>query len=390
MKTSVKIILLLTLMAVCPSIGHAIKITHGPYLQDVGETEATIVWVSDATSVGWVEIAPDDGSNFYAVPRTKYFDSHIGIKRESLIHAVTVKGLQPGTKYRYRIYSKEVLSHKAIRVHYGDVAATDVFNKLPLTFTTNNRRKADMSFVMVNDIHGDKARLAKLLDKSDYKKRDMVIFNGDMMSIFDTENKMFDGFMDTAVVKFASEQPLYYVRGNHETRGQLASRFHDYVCPNKPNLYFTVRQGPVLFICLDTGEDKPDDDIEYAGITDYDNYRTEQAEWLKQVVASDEFKDAKFRVVIAHIPPRYTSDAWHGDIDVREKFVPILNNAGIHLMLCGHLHQFVYNEPSVKANFPILTNSNVTAVAAETHGDKLDVKVLDVDGKITFSKSYQR
>lgn len=37
-----------------------IKIKHGPYLQNLKETEVTIVWLSDKPSIGWVEIAPDD------------------------------------------------------------------------------------------------------------------------------------------------------------------------------------------------------------------------------------------------------------------------------------------------------------------------------------------
>lgn len=54
-----------------------------------------------------------------------------------------------------------------------------------------------------------------------------------------------------------------------------------------------MRQGPVCFIFLDTGEDKPDSDIEYSGITDYDRYRTEQAQWLAQAVQIGGFQAGK-------------------------------------------------------------------------------------------------
>ena len=139
---------------------------------------------------------------------------------------------------------------------------------------------------------------------------------------------------------------------------------------------------------LDTGEDKPDSDLEYSGITDYDNYRTEQMEWLKQVVASDAFKQAKFKVVIAHIPPVPIEGAWHGAREVMEKFIPILNKANIDIMFCGHLHQHVYAEPSNKIQFPILVNSNNSCVLAETRGNQLNVKVIGLDGKTTFDKNY--
>lgn len=57
-----------------------IKILHGPYLQNVSETEATIVWEVNNESIGWVEIAPNDGTNFYAIERPKFFDTKIGVK----------------------------------------------------------------------------------------------------------------------------------------------------------------------------------------------------------------------------------------------------------------------------------------------------------------------
>ena len=41
-----------------------VKILHGPYLQNLGEQEATIVWISDKPSVGWLEMAPDDETIF--------------------------------------------------------------------------------------------------------------------------------------------------------------------------------------------------------------------------------------------------------------------------------------------------------------------------------------
>lgn len=41
-----------------------IKILYGPYLQNVTATEATVVWEATEPSVGWVELAPDDGKTY--------------------------------------------------------------------------------------------------------------------------------------------------------------------------------------------------------------------------------------------------------------------------------------------------------------------------------------
>ena len=57
-----------------------IKILYGPYLQNVKENEATIAWEADEPSIGWVELAPDDGTHYYGEERTKYFDTTNGVK----------------------------------------------------------------------------------------------------------------------------------------------------------------------------------------------------------------------------------------------------------------------------------------------------------------------
>lgn len=368
-----------------------ITIKYGPYLQNLKETETTIVWVSNKLSIGWVELAPNDGTNFYQKKRTKYFDVKDGVKNTSLVHSVKITGLTPGTTYRYRIYSQEVLDHQGWEVIYGKISATDVWGKEPLCFTTNDRNKKETSFTILNDIHGRTNDIPELLNAASYKEDDMIIYNGDMVSQSKSEEQIFDSFMNQSIELFAQEKPMYYARGNHETRGTFATFFHDYFSVKEPNLYFTLRQGPVFFIFLDTGEDKPDSDIEYSGITDYDNYRTEQAKWLEQVVESEEFKQASYKVVIGHMPPVGWKDGiWHGPTEVLEKFVPILNRGKIDIMISGHYHVnkpgYYYYDPSEKVHFPVLVNESVTAVKGKAGKDGLKLQVVDKQKKVLFEK----
>ncbi len=60
--------------------------------------------------------------------------------------------------------------------------------------------------------------------------------------------------MKESIDLFASEKPMYYARGNHETRGEFATSFQKYFSPKEPFLYYLFRQGPVCFIMLDTGK----------------------------------------------------------------------------------------------------------------------------------------
>lgn len=367
------------LLAVVTGVATAqIKILHAPYLQNMGETEVTIVWVVDKPSVGWVELAPDDGTHFYHTERPKFFNAKNGIKTESKVHSVRLKGLKPGTRYRYRVYAQEVLSHVSNRVTYGDVTATAVYQTEPLSFVTNDIRKKNTSFVVVNDIHNKPDMMEQLLSHADWGTTDLVIFNGDMVSFFNSEEEVFSGFMDRATQLFASEVPMYYTRGNHETRGILASAFQTYFSPREDHIYYSFRQGDVCFVILDCGEDKPDSDMEYAGITVYDEYRTEQAEWLKEVLKSKAYQEAPFKVIVCHMPP---ATGWHGEQEVMNKFVPLINEAGADIMLSGHWHRYDPQKPNDQVHFPVLVNANNSMLKARVESNKLIIQVIAVDGK---------
>jgi len=372
------IICLYALFIVFPALSQEnIAITHGPYLQHVGETGATIVWTTNKDAVSWVELAPDDNTHFYQEERPKFFAAPYGFKQIGKTHAVRLENLKLGTTYRYRVYSQEVLDYQGIHVTYGRVAATAIYRSRPLEFTTFDHTKKDVSFVVVNDIHGNNALLSSLLKTADYENADLIFFNGDMVNDLRSEQQMFDGFMDTAIQIFAKEKPMFYARGNHETRGVFANAFPQYFPSPDGKLYYLVRQGPVCFVVMDCGEDKPDSDIEYSGIVAFDAYRDAQKQWLEKALKEEMFVSAPIKVAIIHMPP---FGGWHGELDVLKKFVPPLNEAGIDVMLCGHLHRYVTAEPNENVNFPVIVNANTTVVKAYTEGGKLFIKILNDKG----------
>lgn len=379
--------LLLTLFAAALACvtAHSIEIIHGPYLQNLGADRVTIVWVTDSLSTGWVEIAPDDKSVFYDVARPRYFDAPTGVKETSTIHYVTIDKLTPNTTYRYRVYSQEVTEHKRNFVAYGRTKATSPYQLL--TFRTVNPDQPSVNFGIVNDIHGDNEKLASLVGQCDLKKTDFFIFNGDMVSVSETQEQIFTGFMDTAVTLFASSIPMYYCRGNHETRGAMATKFNSYFSPGLSHLYYTFRQGPVFFVVLDGGEDKPDWDIEYYGITDYDSYRTVQAEWLSEVVKSEEYQNAPYKVVVCHMPPEKN---WHGSYEVLQKFVPVLNGAKPDIFVSGHYHKYAWWEPSSQIKFPVLVNDNKSIVKVTADKSAMTIDVVGRTGEKVSTHTISR
>jgi acid phosphatase type 7 len=355
------------------------RLLHGPYLQHLGETGVTFVWITNREGIGWIELAPDDGTHFYQKERPKIFASSHGLKNVSSVHTVRIENLKPGTKYRYRAFSQEVTGYSGTRVEYGNTVATNVYRSMPLEFVTNDHTKSDINFLMLTDIHGNDDVMESLLGDIEWDSVDLVFFNGDMYGHLESQKQLFDDFMDTAVNHFASETPMYYARGNHEARGNYAHNFFDYFPSPSGDLYYMFRQGPVSFLVFDSGEDKPDSDIEYYGITAFDEYMDQQAEWLSEIIKDEDFLDSKFKVVVIHIPPYHP---WHGARRIHDKLVPILNEIGINVMLCGHRHRVHYQEATDGIAFPVLENAHNTILNVKTEGDSMILNIIDLDGKV--------
>ena len=185
------------------------------------------------------------------------------------------------------------------------------------------------------------------------------------------------------------EIPFFYARGNHETRGLFFAHYRDYFPSPTGQTYYSFQAGPVFFIVLDGGEDKPDSDIEYNGLGGFDTYRAQEAEWLKETLNSDACKNAAYRVVVIHIPPGYS--AWYGPIESKRLFVPLLNEAKIDLMLCGHLHKHLYVPAGENGcNFPVLINSNVEGAYIHAGEKEMEVTVKDKDHKVLHNWKYPR
>mgnify|MGYP000478058221 FL=1 len=366
----------------------SVKITHGPYLQNLSENEVTVVWTTDKPCKSWVEFSKkEDGKNFYSQLPRKAYASQDGLCCVDTLHRVTVTGLEKNTTYFYRVLSQEVKELLPYRPVLGNIVSTDIWKK-PLTFTTLDGRQETLSMVMINDIHGKNDLQKKLLEMAPPQNVDMVVFCGDMCNYINKQSDIFTGFLDTSVGLFASSKPFVYVRGNHETRGAYARNFSRYLTGPEGKFYYAFTYGPIRFIVLDSGEDKPDTDVEYSGLVDFDNYILEQKEWLARELESPEFRAASFRVVLSHIP--FGKGGWYGSERLRKQLLPLLEGARIDLMLSGHNHTFGFMDKGKVTAFPIIVNSNNSVLTMFGSEDLLKVQVKQIDGKVLLEKEFSK
>ena len=364
-----------------------LEIAHGPYLQEVTTDGATFAFQTSQPSFSFIELKKEgeEDSNNYA-------GSQHGLKQaDATFFAIRAEELQPNTTYQYRIHAKEIKSFQPYKVVFGDSIASPWY-----TFRTIDPKQKGGSIFITSDMHSNPKLLKNLLERCDYKTCTSFFYAGDMMNYM-TENgeHPFTSFIDTSVELFATSIPFEFVRGNHETRGNMARIFPSFFPKQNGKIYGSYLMGDVMVIMLDTGEDKSDTHPVYAGLTDFDNYRSEQARWLEKVVKSKDFKKAKYRIVISHFP--LVSDkewekgtTWKGCQDASQKFLPILNHAGIDLIVAGHTHRFFYHEPGESGNqCPVLEQGAMCATRLDLNDGNIHIKVIGKNGEALLNKTLK-
>ncbi len=188
--------------------------------------------------------------------------------------------------------------------------------------------------------------IKKMRSLEEYKNADIMVHIGDMDSYTHTIEKplltnLFDKFAPAPGEKL---KPWLLVRGNHETNGIAAEDWFDYFQMPEDKSYYTARIGDVLFIVLDCSDiSKVDRFNAYNGpLLNTQAFMEKQTRWLAEVRKSEEFRKARFRVVLAHSEPHLQKSQVTDNIrkvtgDMLEDQSP---EGLIHLWLAGHVHLY--------------------------------------------------
>lgn len=346
-----------------------------PYLQNLATDACTIMWITDRPCLCWVEYGETEAMG------TKADAQHLGlVDAYNYVNKIALPGLKAGTKYYYKVCSKEIVEFKPYNVSWGDTETSVVFS-----FSTPALQPEKVSWLVLNDIHDRPASFPHLMSLAKDFPADFVFLNGDMFDFQTDQQQIIDHLLAPLTDLFATSTPFLYTRGNHETRGKFARAHAEYFENPSQRYYFSFTQGPVHFIVLDTGEDKEDDHKEYAGLAAFDAYREQQARWLEKEIQTPAFKKAPFRVVMMHIPP-FESGDWHGTMHCRELFNPLFNKGKIDLMICGHTHRYGIHQPKedthhyplVIGGGPLVDKRTIMKLTADNK--KLELIMLRDDG----------
>jgi len=351
------------------------KFLTKPYLQYPAADGMSVMWITNTPCYSWVEYGEGKALN----SKTHAVSEGL-VQAYNRINSIRLYNLKPGTSYSYRVASKEMAPAKPWETKYGNTLYSDIY-----TFITPPAKPESLSMLIFNDIHDRPESIPHLLQYKGPEPVDFAFFNGDVFNQQVDEQQIIDHMLEPCTSCFASTVPFMLVRGNHETRGKYARELHSYFTNYSPHFYYTFTWGPAYVVVLDTGEDKVDDHEEYAGLSSFDDYRREQARWVEKEMQTKAFRDAKFRIVLMHIPHFY-SNGWHGPSHCQELFAPLFNKYKVDISLSGHTHKFgVFDPVPGQHNYPIIIgggpkDGNRTLIKLKADHQNLTVSMLKDDG----------
>ena len=293
--------------------------TDLPYLFNPGERSVSIGWRTPDAVGGAVEYRRQGEQK-----TLKRASLTCGNPQVGKCHVISLCGLEPGTAYEYRVLSI-------------DPASGNEFNAGRWhSFSTLKEGDAELRMVLFSDIHADLETFRELFSHLKPETADFVVLAGDLCwdGVYESGGKPFFGdFLNYSATAFASRVPTVFMRGNHEWAGRWCFEWAKWFPAENGKTYGFFQAGPCCFVLLDTGPIG-----NFSKGTPAGDYMAEQRRWLEtEVLPSETFRKARFRIVLAHMPTHGIPNA-----PLLEKsFADLLNRGGVQLMLVGHVHRYL-------------------------------------------------
>ncbi|WP_291527850.1 endonuclease/exonuclease/phosphatase family protein [Bacteroides sp. UBA939] len=347
-----------------------------PYLQNPVGSGITVMWETTVPAYCWVEY----GTDTTQLKRARTLvDGQVVCNND--LHKIRIADLQPGLKYYYRVYSQEILLYRAYKKVFGNTARSDFYE-----FTLPAADADTFTAVVFNDLHQNTKTFRALCEQIRNVDYDFVVFNGDCVDDPVDRNQATTFISELSEGIHGYRTPMFFMRGNHEIRNaySIGLRAHfDYV---GDKTYGSFNWGDTRIVMLDCGEDKPDDHWVYYDLNDFTQLRNDQVDFLKQELASKEFRKAEKRILLHHIP-LYGND---GKNLCTGLWAKLLEKAPFDVSLNGHTHRYAYHPKGAQGNnFPVIIGGGnhidrSTVMILEKKKDELRIKVLNAKGEVLW------
>ena len=359
--------------------GFAQGVKAGPWVSEARTDRLTIVWTSEKPGMAYVELEGGE----------KVWETFAGRRVFHRLHSVRINGLKPGETVRYRVGGQELEDDSNARnPEFGDFYEGEWHS-----VRTFDPKAPECRFSVFNDVHNRLEWYESLAAQVDSASTDFLFLNGDIASAANHELDEFVRLEIEPLGGLPAGIPLLFGRGNHEGRGNNVELMAD-VFPNADPapFYYTFRQGPVAFIVFDAGETGKSRSILYSGSDVYEDYLNDQIEWAKKALREPSFRKAPVKICLLHVPmidhPDKTDYLLQRWLNVH--MVPLLNKAGIDLMIGADLHTQMYCEPGTMHNdFPIFVNNEARRLDVVYSHGYLTLRSFHPEGRLEFEKTLR-
>lgn len=347
---------------------------YEPYLQNPAPDAITVMAQTRVRAHCWIEYGTDKEH----LQRARTLLGGQAVCHD-IEHKIRLTDLKPGQTYYYRVCAQEIIDYRAYSKTFGDTVRSPFY-----TFKTPAADTQNFTALIFNDFH-DFGKTIKAMQKITADiPHDFIIFNGDCLAEPDDRTHAIRVIHTLTGTFDGANCPIFFVRGNHEIRNAYSAGMPSLLDNPSGKTYGTFNWGDTHFVLLDCGEDKPDNHWVYYGLNDFTQFRQEQADFLRQELKSRDYKRAKRRVLVHHVPIWGNTDEYQ---PCSELWQPILKSAKFDIDFAAHTHEFKYHPVGDLGNpFPVCVGGGprleeATVSVLTKQGNTLTLRVLNTKGE---------
>jgi 3',5'-cyclic AMP phosphodiesterase CpdA len=272
--------------------------TARPYLSQVTEKSIVVNWFTPVPTPSVVEYG-----------ETKAYGHTEKLEGEKQFHCVTLKSLNPSTKYHYRIASSKMSQD--------------------YQFRTAPKAGESFTFAVYGDTKTNDEHVIRILKEIQKTKPLFIINTGDLVNEDDDINWGNYFSVICEVTSVGETIPIYATMGNHDgsEKGNEAV-YYKYL-----SLPVNHSSGTEAYYAFNIG------DVHFISLNSYVPYDpgSPQYGWLAEDLRAS--ASYKWKIVFLHEPPFSTGK--HGsNLDERRILVPLFEKSGVDLVFAGHNHLY--------------------------------------------------
>lgn len=273
---------------------------------------------------------------FVEVNGKRYYDHSNGVIRsKTRVHRATVPMVELDNAKGYTV------GYRLVKERKGDFSETEEIKTLNFDFQPIPGI-GKINIYQVSDSH-QKYGFPHKSGQYYGKNLHLLIINGDTYDYCNKESD-FDYLYSLIDEITHGEIPVVFAKGNHDNKGIVAEKLAEYTPVRNGCSYYTFRLGRIWGLVLDCGENCVDESPEYGNTVCHHEFRLEETEYIKDVIAraDEEYlaEGVDTRIIVSHCAITNVRGApFNIEVDIYQQWVDLINQ-NIHpdFIISGHLH----------------------------------------------------